>query len=285
MISQVTASSPQPDIFEYFQIQLDEGNRPDQEGVHTHPFHEIIYCHSNSGAEFLIGDYHYHLRRGDIILLPPETPHTWLVRSRAGEPYMGYRLCAKESQIAQLRPYLPKIEHSDGHRWEFIRTMGTVWEQHTGAIFQTLYEESHFRFPGWETAAMASIVYLLIQLGRAMIYAPGAEINEEKNDLSELVVAYVKSNLAEKITLENIAQCFWVSPSTITNVFNKKFGTSFYKYVTILRLNEAKNLISEDMPMEKVAAKVGFGDYSAFFRAFKKEFGISPRQYQQSLKH
>lgn len=288
MISQMIASSQdsalQPDILERFQIQLDEGNLPDREGMHSHPFHEIIYCRSNCGAEFQVGDCRYHLKRGDILLLSPQTPHTWLTRSHAGEPYMGYRLCIGKDQFSYLRSLLPGIDRAQENPWEFIRTLGTVWEAHTGEFFQILYEETHFRFLGWETAAMSSIIYLLTQLGRAMIYSPGAEVRQEKTDLSELVVAYVKRNLDEKITLEDVAQRFLVSSSTITNLFNRKFGTSFYKYVTILRLAEAKNLIAEGMPMEKVAAKVGFGDYSAFFRAFKKEFGISPRQYQHSLR-
>ena len=35
--------------------------------------------------------------------------------------------------------------------------------------------------------------------------------------------------------------------------------------------------------MEKIALRVGFGDYSTFYRAFKKEFSISPRQFLQSI--
>ncbi len=54
---------------------------------------------------------------------------------------------------------------------------------------------------------------------------------------------------------------------------------SFYKYVMQRRLWMAKNLINEGMPMERIAIRVGFGDYSAFYRAFRQEFGMSPRQF------
>ena len=50
--------------------------------------------------------------------------------------------------------------------------------------------------------------------------------------------------------------------------------------VTRRRLEEARNLMMEGMALEKVAARVGFGDYSAFFRAFKAEFGVSPREFR-----
>ena len=90
-----------------------------------------------------------------------------------------------------------------------------------------------------------------------------------------------------------VAQCYAIRglevvaaqniSSTITNLFNRHAGTSFYKFVTSLRLAEAKNLMAEGMPMEKIALRVGFGDYSTFYRAFKKEFSISPRQFLQSI--
>ena len=57
-------------------------------------------------------------------------------------------------------------------------------------------------------------------------------------------------------------------------------NTSFSKYLTLRRLIESKRLISENIPLEEVALKVGYKDYSTFYRAFKQEYGISPRKYK-----
>ena len=57
-------------------------------------------------------------------------------------------------------------------------------------------------------------------------------------------------------------------------------GVSFYRCVTQRRLIAAKGLILEGTALEAVAGRTGFSDYSAFYRAFRQEYGISPRQYR-----
>lgn len=269
-------------VSDCFQVYLDEGSEPDQDGIHSHPYHEILYCRSNCGAEFHLGNKRYPLQRGDVILITPDTPHAWVTRSRSAEPYMGYRLCLNPEHIANLKAFWPDFHIPEDMQYSFLRTTGTIWEP-MGEMFRMLYEETHFKSTGWEVAAMSFSTYLLIQLGRAVLTNPNSQVQQERVDLVDAVLSYVQGHLGEKITLEDVAQKFWVSSSTITHLFNKQMGISFYKYVMGLRLAEAKNLISEGMPMEKVAIRVGFGDYSAFYRAFKKEFGFSPRQYLQSL--
>ena len=133
--------------------------------------------------------------------------------------------------------------------------------------------------PPSQAALFGCSMMLLVQNARAAASYPNANIQLEKPDLLTGILAYVEHNLAEKITLEDVANRFFVSPSTVTHLFNKKMNISFYKYVMQYRLWKAQNLIKEGMAMEKISAQVGFNDYSAFYRAFKREFGMSPRQY------
>ena len=58
---------------------------------------------------------------------------------------------------------------------------------------------------------------------------------------------------------------------------------SFYHYVTQRRLIAAKTLMIKERNMDYISTSVGFSDYSAFYRAFKKEFGISPREYRNLI--
>ena len=91
----------------------------------------------------------------------------------------------------------------------------------------------------------------------------------------------MEHHLGDHITLATTAQRFFVSESKISQTFREKMGVSFYRCVTQRRLIAAKNLIAAGMGMEAVSAQVGFRDYSSFYRAFRQEFGISPRQYRK----
>lgn len=269
-------------ITDFFQIELDTEPLSGNREPHTDSFHQILYCHSNCGAEILVGMNKFPLQRGDVILIPSGTPHTWLVRSRAGEPYVGYRLCLDADRMDTLEMYLPAFPFpNDMQNCNLIRTSGTLWEP-LGDMFHVLYQELHMKSPGWETAAMSCSLLLLTQIRRALVSTSQFKTNDDGSKLVEQILNYVHSHYKDKITLDDVAQKFWVSPSTVTHLFSKTMGTSFYKYVTRIRLAEAKNLIGEGMPMEKVALNVGFTDYSSFYRAFKKEFNISPKQYLQT---
>jgi AraC-like DNA-binding protein len=57
-------------------------------------------------------------------------------------------------------------------------------------------------------------------------------------------------------------------------------GTSFYRHVTGQRLAAAKRYIRRGIPLGQVWEMAGFCDYSAFYRAFKQEFGFSPREFR-----
>lgn len=92
---------------------------------------------------------------------------------------------------------------------------------------------------------------------------------------------FIELNLSLNLSLDDTGKRFFVSRSTINNTFRKEMGISFYQYVTQRRLVAAKSKILENIPLEAVASEVGFSDYSSFYRAFKNEYGISPRKFRE----
>ncbi len=94
------------------------------------------------------------------------------------------------------------------------------------------------------------------------------------------ITAYVDANLTEKITLKVISAHCGVSVSTITQLFQKKTAITFHDFVTQRRMEIAQKLIREGVPLEQVGKEVGYRDHSTFYRAFHRQFGLSPREYR-----
>jgi AraC-like DNA-binding protein len=182
-------------------------------------------------------------------------------------------------QVEQLVPQEARLSAMESR---FLRTAGTRWE-FIGEIFRHGVREFEGQEAGWEEIVLGNTIQLLVYLRRAVRDRSAAPLKAEKPELLDQALAYIEAHLSEKITLGDIAKHCWVSQSTITQTFRNKLGVSFYRCVTQRRLIAAKTLIIEGTQLESVGRKVGFSDYSSFYRAFKQEFGISPRQFRKKL--
>lgn len=248
-----------------------------QLSLHSHAFYELLYCTSTCGAEYLVGTDRYRLQKGDIIFVPPGIGHRPLLPENMQTPYKRYVLWLSPDFMAQYATLL----HPDTQTPDIIllRTAGTRWEV-LGEYFRRGVQETEARLPGWEAAVVGNTVMLLTQLRRALTDRSAQKMAAEKPVLLDRVLAYIEAHLSQHIALDDTARKFFVSPSTVSQLFRQRLGVSFYRCVTQRRLIAAKEMILSGKLLEDVARQVGFTDYSAFYRAFKQEYGISPRQFR-----
>ena len=254
----------------------------DQVYLHAHSYHEVIFCRAAENVEYLVGTDRYRLEQGDIILVPPGISHRPLLPEHVTEPFRRDILWISADWVATLPGLAPHPVGQDLENPHLLRTAGTKWEL-LGDIFRTCVWESEQQQSGWEEAVIGSALQLLVYLFRAIQERTAPPAKAEQPQLLDEVLGYIESHLAEKITLADTARHFWVSQSTISQLFRNKMGVSFHRTITQRRLIAAKILIAQEHPLEDVGRQVGFTDYSTFYRAFKQEFGISPRQYRKHL--
>lgn len=247
---------------------------------HSHTFYEVLCCHNTCGAEYLVGTERYKLQQGDIIFIPPGISHRPLLPKSMKEPYVRDVLWISLEFINSLTLTIPEIVHMNPTTPYLFRFSGPYGE-YICHLFQKGVTEAESAQLGWHTMVAANTMQILVQLIRAQQNFTAKPLRAEKPELLDQVLAYVEEHLAQKISLTEIARQFYVSESTITQTFRKKMDSSFYRYVTQRRLIAAKTLIESGIALEAVAEEVGFADYSSFFRAFKQEYGISPRQYRK----
>ena len=247
--------------------------------LHSHTFYELLYCCNSCGAEYLVGSERYRLQGGDIIFIPPGISHRPLLPENMTEPYKRYVLWLSQEfmqRYARLFPY--PFTEKQAHA-SMLRTGGTQWEA-LGTLFRAGVQEAELRKDGWEAAVIGNTMMLLTQIKRATNERSAQTMKAEKPELLDRITAFVEAHYDQEITIADLSRQFYVSSSTVSHLFKQRLGVSFYRYVTQRRLIAAKNLIQKGVLMENVAAKTGFADYSGFYRAFRKEYGVSPRQYR-----
>lgn len=95
------------------------------------------------------------------------------------------------------------------------------------------------------------------------------------------VVAYIKSNIREQLTLEDLASKACMSKAHFVRTFKQELGQTPMEYVLNERLKLARNLLQMGgLQIQEVAMMSGFNNISYFIRVFKKEFGRTPKSYQ-----
>lgn len=247
--------------------------------LHSHTFYELLYCINDCGAEYLVGADRYRLQKGDIVFVPPGISHRPLLPDHMKESYQRYVLWLSQEFMELFAEKFAAGDQKIAYG-TLLRTSNTKWEL-LGGYFRRGVWEAEKQAPGWQAAVFGNTITLLTLMGRSIQERTASVLKAEKPDLLNEVLSYIELHLNEKITLEETAKHFYVSVSTITQLFRQKMGTSFYRCVTQRRLIAAKVRIGNGESLEDVGRAVGFTDYSSFYRAFKKEYGITPRQYTQ----
>jgi len=111
------------------------------------------------------------------------------------------------------------------------------------------------------------------------------ESNEaDKTDsLLYRIVSYLNEHSDEEISLNSLADMYHLNPAYISQFFKNNTGMNYHAYLTLLRINRAKELLTTThKSIAEIADATGFTDYRAFTRAFKRIEGTQPSQYRNT---
>ncbi len=96
------------------------------------------------------------------------------------------------------------------------------------------------------------------------------------------VITFLVDNIRKNITLEQIAKSVHLSPFYLSHQFKKEIGMTITEYLTKLRLQEARKLLSNrHWSVREIAHLVGYQNPNYFSRIFKKEYGLSPSEFRR----
>ncbi|QQQ00074.1 AraC family transcriptional regulator [Lysobacter enzymogenes] len=98
------------------------------------------------------------------------------------------------------------------------------------------------------------------------------------------VLDYLRAQLAERVTLEELAAVADLSPFHFLRQFRAQYHVTPQQMLMALRLYEAKRLLAAGLPPARIAAETGLTDQAHFTRAFQRRYGITPARYQKQLR-
>ena len=142
----------------------------------------------------------------------------------------------------------------------------------TVGFFKQLKEECEL-FSGRQTM-IANISFLLCALNSAFL-KKSSDTNIDGTVGKELI-SYVNENLTHDISLASVSEHVHMSPSQVNRIFRRLTGTSVYDYVLSKRLIMVREMIEAGEGAVSASQMCGFGDYSSFYRLYKKRTGKAP---------
>ncbi|MFA9560005.1 helix-turn-helix domain-containing protein [Evansella sp. AB-rgal1] len=125
--------------------------------------------------------------------------------------------------------------------------------------------------------------YVSMMLGRILESLTLVETNQSINsNLTHRMLVYIMNHFQEEITLESVAKHLGASKYYLSRIFSKKIGSNFNTYINSLRVRHAQYLLSNsNKSITEIAYESGFESQRTFYRAFKQESNIIPREYRK----
>lgn len=266
-----------------FEIYYYEDNTLNQVKDHIHNYYEF-YFFLEGDVSMIIEDVPHPVKTGDIILIPPNVRHHVLIHSHK-VPYRRFVFWISKdfcNELLQLSPdYVFLMQHAFVKKEYIFHNDVIAFNRIQSKVF-SLIEEMHGDRFGRDARITLCVQDLILHLNRIVHEKNNTKTASDEESLYQGLLNFIDEHLDENLTLDRLAVEFYVSKFHISHVFKNNMGISLHQYITKKRLYACKDAICSTMSISEAYLMFGFGDYSSFFRAFKKEFGLSPKEYKDT---
>lgn len=265
------------------QIRVTTGRRSAESPLqpdHYHLYYEIFYLFSGR-CRYLLKDTFYSLEKGDFVLIAPGDLHHSLYYPDT--PCEIAALYFKEGfLLPQLFAYQGE-EHMPP-RHSLRGTVPSLYQEEFEALLFRMLAESRKgdkHSPSFMTCFLNELLLLLCR---------HSVISEEEPDLvnardADIMSAakYIYRNFQKPLTLQEAADAAGLSVTYFSRKFKLLTGMGFKEYLNYIRLKHAAAaLLDTSKSITDIALEYGFGSSGYFKDLFKKEYGISPREYRKN---
>jgi len=249
---------------------------------HQHDFFELFFL-LDDHIDDIVEGMRYSLSPGSVVLVAPGQMH----RPDVAGPVRSidrFVLWISTDYVRSITDALPRLHYA---LWGDMTGRNLIQaDEDTTALMRQLLFALHREDarPEADGAALtrAIIGQLLIHCGRGI--ASRTDIAPHKAELRyrEIMRVYehIVANLPDRnLSVSALADRFFMDKNTLTRQFKRQVGMTPGECIRRHRLEAVRRQILRGAPMQQACAECGFSDYSAFYRAFRQAYGISPRDY------
>lgn len=271
---------------EDFELQYKRDTYLQDVELHHHDFFELYFLITGD-VTYTIESRQYHVMPGDLLLISPQELHQICIRPEMSD-YERYVLWVDPMLLHRISTPLSDLSMNltpDSPRQGNLLRLKPEDASYVQKIFEQLWLESENEGYGSDLLRQSLLIQLLVSINRLAAH-PRAYMEEEAHSSRAVssVIDYVNLHYSEPLSLDILADLVYVSKYHLSHEFNRQVGTSVYRYIQKKRLLIARQLLAQGVRPNDVYGKCGFSDYAGFYRAFRSEYAISPREYVQSLR-
>ncbi len=234
----------------------------------------IINLTVKGKGKILSGADEFIVEPGDLLLFPPEAVH-----------YYG-RADDADSWYHRWVYFRPRAYWADWLKWpDEVQKIGRIRLANPQQVdeFDGLFleiEEKHKEVrPMSEQLAMNLLERLLIRCYEITSLADNVPMDPRVLEACQIL----SSSLSIEISIEQLAEQVFLSPSRLAHLFREQVGVSIVRWREDQRIIRAKLLLqTTPMPVAVIGQQVGYDDQLYFSRVFKKRVGVSPSEYRKS---
>lgn len=232
---------------------------------HMHKYLEIIYVFKGI-QKIVVSGNEYTLLQGNAMIIFPDVVHSY--ESGSAEENDILILIAVPKLFGELLPDMRNLSVADPVITNISPELRTA--------FENILPSQPIKIQlSW---ACVIVSYIMETLSAQFEYGAPVE------DISFKVIKYIEENFTENITRRRAAHHFGVSECYISKIFSEKLKMDFRNYLGLIRAEYAAYLIrSTDRRFEDIAQLSGFGSFRTFDRTFRAIYGMTPREYKNSI--
>ena len=258
-------------------------NEQMQFDFHYHDFHKIL-IHLHGNTSYCIEGRTYQLQPNDIVFVNAGEVHRPDLQDNStyeriiiyiSQNYLNdynkknndLSLCFKQASLKESH-VLRIPSFSNSKLTNITRELENSLDDNEYA--NELYHEILF-------------LEFMIQLNRAAIHNGIEYIAMTSSDSKILsIIEYLNQNLTNDISIDLIADKFYISRYHLMHTFKKETGYTIGNYINLKRLQFAQTLIDNGELVNTACYSSGFKNYSTFLRSYKKQFGHTPKKHDNS---